>query len=370
MPIQPPPHIRETFPYVAGRPIATVARETGIPEGEIVKLASNENPLGMSDLAKQAYLSASSALGRYPDADAHDLRAALSAHLDVPAEWIVMGSGSNEILDLAATAFLDSNAECVHSEYAFIVYRQATQRMGARHIVVPARELGHDLDAMLARIGAHTRLVFVANPNNPTGTFIEAAALQRFLAAVPSHVVVVLDEAYNEYLPAHLQYNAIDWLRRFDNLLVTRTFSKAYGLAGLRVGYGVGNPALVQWMQRVRPAFNVTTPAQAAAIAALRDKDFLRQTYETNTQGMRQLQDGLVALGVEWSPSVGNFLLARFDDAAQVNAALLSQGVIVRPLGGYELASHLRISVGTAQENQRLLTALSKALSAKGATHG
>jgi len=324
----------------------------------------------MSELARQAYLDTSSNLSRYPDADAHDLRAALGTHLGVPSDWIVMGSGSNEILDLAATAFLDSGTECIYSQYSFIVYKQATQRVGGQHVVVAAVELGHDLDAMLARIGADTRLVFIANPNNPTGTFIEAPRLRRFLEAVPKNVVVVLDEAYNEYLPAELQYDSIEWVKTFANLIVTRTFSKAYGMAGLRVGYGVGNPALIEWMQRVRPAFNVNTPAQAAAIAAINDKDFLRRTYEINLQGMRQLEDGLDSLGVTWVPSVGNFLLASFDNAARINAGLLSLGLIVRPLNGYGLGSHLRISVGVADENHQFLIGLSKVIATERLSNG
>jgi histidinol-phosphate aminotransferase len=368
--VVPPLHIRSTVPYIAGRPIASVSRETGIHEDAIVKLASNENPLGMSELARHAYLETSSNLSRYPDADAHDLRAALGRHLGVAPDWVVTGSGSNEILDLAATAFLAPGTECVYSQYSFIVYKQATQRVGGKHAVVPAVNLGHDLDEMLARIGDETRLVFIANPNNPTGTFIGEERLRRFLAAVPKHVVVVLDEAYNEYLPAELQYDSIEWVKTFDNLIVTRTFSKAYGMAGLRVGYGVGNPALVEWMQRVRPAFNVNTPAQAAAIAALNDKDFLRRTYEMNFQGMRQLEDGLDRLGIAWVPSVGNFLMASFDDAARVNAGLLSLGLIVRPLNGYGLANHLRISVGAPDENQQFLTALSKVMASNGPGNG
>jgi histidinol-phosphate aminotransferase len=368
--VVPPLNIRSTLPYVAGRPIASVSRETGIHEDSIVKLASNENPLGMSELARQAYLASGSNLTRYPDADAHDLRGALGRHLGVPVDWIVTGSGSNEVLDLAATSFLDSETECVYSQYSFIVYKQATQRVGGKHAVVPAVDLGHDLDAMLERIGQDTRLVFVANPNNPTGTFIGAERLRRFLAAVPKNVVVVLDEAYNEYLPPELQYDSIEWVKAFDNLIVTRTFSKAYGMAGLRVGYGVGNPALVEWMQRVRPAFNVTTPAQAAAIAALDDKDFLRRTSELNFQGMRQLEKGLTALGVAWVPSVGNFLLASFGDAARVNAGLLSLGMIVRPLNGYGLGNYLRISVGASDENQKFLMALSKVIAAERQTNG
>lgn len=361
--LKPASHILKTSPYVGGKPISLVARETGIAEAKIVKLASNENPLGMSDLAKAAYNTAIHQLGRYPDPDAHALRSKLARKFGVALDQVVLGSGSNEILDLAATAFLDAAAECVYSQYGFIVYSQATQRLGAKHVQVEAKDFGHDLDGMLARCNEKTRLVFIANPNNPTGTYLEPTAIEAFLQKVPSHVVVVLDEAYNEYLPDHQQFDTVPWIKRFPNLLIARTFSKAYGMAGLRVGYGLGQPGLIGWINRVRPAFNVTTPAQEAAIAALDDRAFLARTALLNAQGLVQLQQGLKALGIKTLPSSGNFLLAQFEDASAVNSYLLTQGVIVRPVAGYGLTTWLRISVGLPEENAYFLKALATHIS-------
>jgi histidinol-phosphate aminotransferase len=360
--IKPAQHIYQAVPYHAGKPISALARETGIAVKNIVKLASNENPLGMSTKAMNAYIDASAALSRYPDPDGYDLRAALSESLHLDQDHFILGSGSNEILDMAASTFLNSNSACVYSQYAFIVYAQATQRIGAKHVVVPALGLGHDLDSMIASCDADVRLLYVANPNNPTGTYISPNAVEKFLERVPKHVVVVLDEAYNEYLPIEMRFDSTVWVRKFPNLLVSRTFSKAYGMAGLRIGYGIAQPALINWMNRVRPAFNVTTAAQYAAIAALGDQDFLDKSFEVNRAGMRQLQTGLDRLQVKWHPSHANFLLAYFENASQVNASLQQIGIIVRPVAGYGLTSHLRISVGLEKENARLLGALEEIL--------
>ena len=364
------PSVRSIQPYVGGRPISEVAREFGLDPQGIVKLASNENPLGMSPAARRAMAEAALDAPRYPDNDAFALRAALAAHLGVDASWIVLGHGSSDILEMAARALLAEGDSCVYSQYGFVVYASAVQQRGARHIVVPARDFGHDLPAMAAAIEASTRLVFVANPNNPTGTLASPQQIEEFMRSVPPGVVVVLDEAYVEYLDESLQRTSIEWLRRHPNLVVSRTFSKAYGLAGLRIGYCAVQPALGDVLNRVRSAFNTSTLAQAAALAALGDRDFVRRSVEINRAGMRQLEAGIDELGLERVPSHGNFVLLRVGDdeaaGARVAGAMLAQGVIVRPVDNYGLGRWLRISVGTADENRRCLDALRNALGAHG----
>jgi len=263
------PYVRAIAPYQAGKPIEELAREHGLQPDNIVKLASNENPLGMPASARAAIDGALAELGRYPDSNGFELKAALSRKLGVPVDWITLGNGSNDILEGAAAVMLAPGRSCVYAQHSFAVYPLATMARGARSIVVPARDFGHDLGAMLAAIDADTRLVFVANPNNPTGTFVGADRMAEFLGRVPPRVVVVLDEAYNEYLPLEFKYDSVKWLKRFPNLVVVRTFSKAYGLAGLRVGYSLSHPALADLLNRVRQPFNVNSVAQAAAVAAL-----------------------------------------------------------------------------------------------------
>ena len=361
-----PDYVRAIAPYQAGKPIAEVAREFGLDEASIVKLASNENPYGLPQSARDAIAAAAAELGRYPDANGFELKGALSQRYGVPADWITLGNGSNDILEIAAHAFVQPGQSIVYSQYSFAVYALATQGLGARAIVVPAREYGHDLDAMAAAIADDTRLVFIANPNNPTGTFIRAEQIEAFLAKVPSHVVVVLDEAYNEYLPAELQFESSEWVRKYPNLLVSRTFSKAYGLAGLRVGYAIAQPQLTDLMNRIRQPFNVNSMAQAAAVAALTDAAFLEQGARNNAGGYRQLVAAFEQLGLEYVPSYGNFVLVKVgnDDGAgaRVNLALLKQGVIVRPVGNYGLPQWLRISIGLPEENAAFIAALKKAL--------
>jgi histidinol-phosphate aminotransferase len=361
-----PDYVRAIAPYQAGKPIAEVAREFGLDEADIVKLASNENPFGVPESSQRAMAAAAAELGRYPDANGFELKAALAARYDVPADWITLGNGSNDILEIAAHAFVQNGESVVFSQYSFAVYALATQGVGGRAIVVPAREYGHDLDAMAAAIEADTRLVYIANPNNPTGTFIPAARIEAFLAKVPSNVIVVLDEAYNEYLTPTDQFESALWVRKYPNLVVSRTFSKAYGLAGLRVGFAIAQPAVTDLMNRIRQPFNVNSLAQAAAIAALGDKEFLARGAQNNAQGYRQLTAAFDELGLEYVPSHGNFVLVRVgsDDGAgaRVNLALLRQGVIVRPVGNYGLPQWLRISIGLPQENARFIEALKKAL--------
>ncbi|WP_454751713.1 histidinol-phosphate transaminase [Cupriavidus necator] len=361
-----PDYVRAISPYVAGKPISEVAREFGLDEAGIVKLASNENPLGMPASAQRAVADAVAELGRYPDSNGFALKAALSARFGVPEEWLTLGNGSNDILELAAHALVEPGQSIVYAEYSFAVYALATQEIGARAIEVPARDYGHDLGAMAAAIAPDTRLVFIANPNNPTGTFVPAAQIEAFLQQVPAHVVVVLDEAYNEYLDADQQYDSVAWVRRYPNLLVSRTFSKAYGLAGLRVGYAVAQPELADLLNRVRQPFNVNSVAQAAAVAALGDSEFLRRSAELNRAGKAQLTEAFDRLGLEYVPSSGNFVLVRVGDddgaGARVNLALLKQGVIVRPVGNYNLPRWLRATIGLPEENAAFVAALERAL--------
>ena len=361
-----PDYVRAIAPYQAGKPIAEVAREFGLDEANIVKLASNENPFGVPESSKQAMAAAVADLGRYPDANGFDLKAALAKRYEVPVDWITLGNGSNDILEIAAHAFVQKGQAVVYSQYSFAVYALATQGVGARAIVVPAKDYGHDLDAMAAAIDADTRLVFIANPNNPTGTFIPAAQIEAFLDKVPPQVVVVLDEAYNEFLAPEQQFESAKWVQKYPNLLVSRTFSKAYGLAGLRVGFAIAQPAITDLMNRIRQPFNVNSLAQAAAIAALNDMPFLEQGAKNNAAGYSQFVAAFEELGLQYVPSFGNFVLVKVGDddgaGARVNLALLKQGVIVRPVGNYGLPQWLRISIGLPQENAIFIAALKKAL--------
>jgi histidinol-phosphate aminotransferase len=357
-----PAHIKDIQPYVPGKPIEDLARELGLDPATVVKLASNENPLGMSLAAKKAIEASLAGLARYPDPGGYHLKQAISQRFDVPADWITIGNGSNDILELAGMALLEPGYSAVYSQYAFAVYRIATQARGAQHIVVPACEFGHDLDGMLEAIAPNTRLVFIANPNNPTGTFLSNAAVTRFLESVQQRhgtsVTVVLDEAYNEYLPASQRVDSIALVKRFANLVVSRSFSKAYGLAGLRVGYGITQPILTQLMARVRQPFNVNTLAQAAATAALFDDAFLAKSAAVNDAGKHQLQSALDQMGLTYVPSFANFVLVKFDDAPGINQALLKRGVIVRPVPSDGLPDWLRVSIGLEHENARFLEAL------------
>jgi len=361
-----PDYVRAIAPYQGGKPISEVAREFGLDEARIVKLASNENPLGIPDSAKQAMAAAMVDLARYPDSNGFDLKAAISAKFGVPADWITLGNGSNDILELAARSLVSAGQSVVYSQYSFAVYPLATQAVGARAIVVSAKDFGHDLPAMRAAIADDTRLIFVANPNNPTGTFIDGERIAAFIRSVPSHVVIVLDEAYTEYLSPAQRYDAFGWVAQHPNLIVSRSFSKAYGLAGLRMGFGVAQPGLTDLMNRLRQPFNVNSLAQAAAIAALKDEAFLKKSAEINAQGYRQLTTAFDQLGIHYVPSVGNFVLFRAGDdehaGAKVNLALLRQGIIVRPVANYGLPQWLRVSIGLPEENDAFIAALKSVL--------
>lgn len=357
-----PDHIRAIAPYQGGKPITELAREMGLEVDSIVKLASNENPLGISPKAEFAIQEALLDIARYPDGNSFALRDAVSKKFKVAPAQIVFGNGSNDILELAARAFLTDECETIYSQHAFAVYPLVTQATGAKGVVVPAKEFGHDLLGMLAAITPKTRIIFVANPNNPTGTLIPKDELLAFLKQVPKHVLVVLDEAYDEYLSATNKSEAIDWLGQFENLIISRTFSKAYGLAGLRVGFGLMHADVADILNRVRQPFNVNSIAQAAAIASLADDDFVARSYAANQAGMAQLTQGFDRLGLSYIPSYANFVSFKVANAGVVNQKLLQNGVIVRPIANYEMPDYLRVSVGLFSENARFLEVLEKIL--------
>jgi histidinol-phosphate aminotransferase len=355
------PGVRGLQPYQPGKPIEELEREYGIRD--IIKLASNENPLGASPLALDAARAALADVYRYPDGNGFVLKSRLARRHGVEAAQITLGNGSNDVLECVARAFVTSADEVVFSEHAFAVYPIVTRAVGADAVVTKARAWGHDLDAMRAAITPRTRLVFVANPNNPTGTWLRASELEDFIRGLPEHVLVVVDEAYFEYVRECDYPDASTWVGRYANLIVTRTFSKAYGLAGLRVGYGISSAAVADMLNRVRQPFNVNSVALAAAAAALDDTAHLTRSIDANTAGLKLLGDGCRRLGLDYIPSVGNFLCVDLGRAAApAYVALLRQGVIVRPVANYGMPNHLRITVGTAQENERFLKALAQAV--------
>ncbi|MBD9414757.1 histidinol-phosphate transaminase [Pseudomonas sp. PDM16] len=357
------PGVQKLSPYVPGKPVDELARELNLDPAGIVKLASNENPLGPSPKSLEAIRAELAELTRYPDGNGFELKSRLAARCGVTVAQVTLGNGSNDILDLVARAWLAPGLNAVFSQYAFAVYPIATQAVGAQGKAVPAKDYGHDLEAMLAAIDANTRVVFIANPNNPTGTWFGPAALESFLARVPENVLVVLDEAYIEYAEGDELPDGLDYLSRYPNLLVSRTFSKAYGLASLRVGYALSSPQVADTLNRVRAPFNVNSLALAAACAALDDADYLAASRRTNDAGMAQLEDGFRRLGLSWIASKGNFIAVDFGhDAAPINQALLRAGVIVRPVAGYGMPTFLRVSIGTEAENSRFLEALEQVL--------
>jgi histidinol-phosphate aminotransferase len=355
------PGVQRLKPYQPGKPIEELERELGVRD--IVKLASNENPLGPGHRALEAARRVLEQIHLYPDGAGFALKAALAEKLGVDADQITLGNGSNDILELVARAYLQPGDEAVFSEYGFAIYPLATLACSAKPVMVASNLYGHDLSAMADAITERTRIVFLANPNNPTGTWFNAHALDAFLARVPDEVIVVLDEAYFEYVEESHYPDGLKRLAHYPNLVVTRTFSKIHGLAGLRIGYSVSSPQLADILNRVRQPFNVNTPALAAAEAALNDDDHLENSRGENAAGLVQIAEGLDGLGLEQIPSVANFIA--FDcggEAEPVYQALLREGVIVRPLGGYGLPRHLRVTIGTARDNERFLTALARVL--------
>jgi histidinol-phosphate aminotransferase len=361
------PNISGLTPYVPGKPISELQRELGL--SGIVKLASNENAWGASPRAIAAMHAALDEVALYPDGSGHELKQALAAHLKVDAACLTLGAGSNELLALLAEGFLTPDCNAVYSQYAFAIYPLITRATGARAIEVPALDaraampLGHDLDAMQRAVGPATRLVFIANPNNPTGTWLNTARLREFIEQAPAHTLVALDEAYLEFGVASGCEDAIGWVQQWPNLVLFRTFSKAYGLAGVRVGYSVSHPEVADVLNRIRPAFNVTSAGLAGARAALGDQAHVRECVRLTLSGREQLQSGCRALGLRTIPSAGNFLLVHFGATAQkIYNELLKGGYIVRPVTGYGLPEYLRITVGTAAQNDGLLTLLAACL--------
>jgi histidinol-phosphate aminotransferase len=353
--------VQKLVPYQAGKPVSELQRELGLTK--IIKLASNENPLGPSPKVLAAIQKELSELSRYPDGNAFDLKAALSKKYSVAQEQITLGNGSNEILELLARAFLNTEAEVIFSQHAFAVYPIVTQAVGAVAKVVPAINYGYDLKAMLAAITDKTRLIFIANPNNPTGTYLTEVALADFLSKVPENVICVLDEAYFEYVAKADYPNSVSWLKQYPNLVITRTFSKAYGLAGLRVGYSLSSAEMADILNRVRQPFNNNALALVAAEVALNDAEYLTTTIALNDAGIAQLKTAFSELGLSWIDSVGNFITVDLGrDAASINTALLAKGVIVRPVANYEMPNHLRISIGTEAENAFFIKALKDVL--------
>jgi len=355
-----PSYIREIAPYQPGKPISELERELGITN--IIKLASNENPLGMSPRAFTAIEQAIEEIALYPDGNGFELKSALCRKFGLRMEQLVLGNGSNDVLELAARAFLTPGQSAVFSQHAFAVYPLVTQAMGGRCVEVPAKNFGHDLDVMLNAIDDTTRLVFIANPNNPTGTFIDGAEVEAFIAKIPANVLVILDEAYTEYLPREKRVNTFAWLARFPNLIITHTFSKAYGLAGLRVGFAGANPDVADMMNRVRQPFNVNSLALAGATAALDDEDFLARSYALNQAGLTQLIAGFKRLGLEYIPSFGNFICVKVGAAGEIYQKLLRAGVIVRPVVGYGMPQYLRVTTGLYEQNEKFLAALEIAI--------
>ncbi|MFZ5492543.1 MAG: histidinol-phosphate transaminase [Pseudomonadota bacterium] len=355
------PGVRALQPYQPGKPLSELEREYGITGA--VKLASNENPLGPSPLGIAAAREALAEVELYPDSHGFALKQALSAALDVAPGQLVLGNGSNEILQLVARAFLNPGDEVVVAQYAFAIFTTEAVSAGGRVVTVPARDWGADLPAMREAVTERTRLVFIANPNNPTGTWHRAAELLAFLESLPEHVVVVLDEAYCEYVSEPDYPNGIDWLSRFPNLVVSRTFSKIYGLAGLRLGYGVASVEMADLLNRLREPFTVNNLALAAGAAALADHEHVERSRRLNTEGLAQLADACAGLGLDFIPSTGNFIAVDVGrPAGPVYEALLRQGIIVRPLAPYGMPRHLRITIGTPEQMQRLLAALPQAL--------
>ncbi|SFX01618.1 histidinol-phosphate transaminase [Marinospirillum alkaliphilum] len=354
--------IQGLMPYQPGKPVEEVARELNLDPDSIVKLASNENPHGPGQQALNAIQRELTELARYPDGSGYRLKAALAQKLGLSPRQITLGNGSNDLLDLVGRCWLAPGRNAVYSEYAFAVYPITTQAAGAAHKVVPARDWGHDLNAMAQAIDENTGVVFIANPNNPTGTWLSEKQLREFMAQVPEQVLVVLDEAYFEYVEESVYPDGVALLQDYPNLLVCRTFSKAYGLASLRVGYSLSSVGIAETLNRVRQPFNVNSLALEAALAALGDEAYLQQSVITNKAGMLQLETAFRELGLNYIPSVGNFICVDVGDAEAVNQALLKEGVIVRPLRPYRMNNHLRISIGLPEENQRFIDALKKVL--------
>ena len=362
------PGICELHPYQPGKPVGELERELGI--SNIIKLASNENPLGPSPRALEAIQNNMQDCARYPDGNGFALKQALAKHHGLDQECITLGNGSNDVLELLARVFTGPGKQILFSEHAFAVYPIAAKSVGADAVIVSANNWGYDLDALLDAISADSRLIFIANPNNPTGTWVRAEPLRTFIEEVPQHALVVVDQAYGEYMDDPEYPDCVDWLDRFPNLIVTHTFSKAFGLAGLRIGYAVSAPGIAEILDRIRQPFNVNLMANVAALTALEDRQHLAHSVEMNAAERDRVQTALAGFGLHCVPSAGNFVLVDMGQPAMpVYDALLRKSVIVRPVANYGLDRHLRISIGTPPENDRLLQALGEVLDAASGAH-
>ncbi|WP_445370503.1 histidinol-phosphate transaminase [Methylomonas sp. HW2-6] len=353
--------VQQLMPYVPGKPAEELQRELGL--SEVIKLASNENPLGTGRKVAEAIQNTLPEIARYPDGSGYALKTAISARWGVDLAQITLGNGSSEILELVMRTFVAPEHEVVFAQHAFALYPILTQAVGAKAVVVPAKDYGHDLDAMRAAVTAKTRVVFIANPNNPTGTLLASQAVEDFIASLPKSVLCVLDEAYYEFVEPAVRTESMQWPIKYPNLVIARTFSKAYGLAGLRIGFGVSSPEVADLLNRVRQPFNGNILALAAAEAAMTDAEYLAETVAVNNAGMAQLTAAFKSLALPWIPSSGNFVSVDMKQPAlPLYQALLQKGVIVRPVANYEMPNHLRVSIGTARENQIFIDALAQVL--------
>ena len=356
-----PAYIRDLVPYPPGKPMEELKREYGIED--VIKMASNENPLGPSPKAREAVQEIAGRLNIYPDGSGYYLKQALSDHLGVPAECIVLGNGSNELIELLVRVLVREGDNVVTSFPSFLVYQKMVQSVGGENRVVPLKDFMHDLDAIVGQVDNRTRLIFLDNPNNPTGTVIQPDRIEEFLDALPADVAVVLDEAYMEFVSSGSTVSGMEYLGKDERVVTLRTFSKAYGLGGLRLGYGVMDTGLAGYLERVRQPFNVNSAAQAAGLAALKDREHLSASIALVEEGKRFFQEELPRLGATVFPSHTNFILVDVGrDAKMVYEAMLRQGVIVRPMTSYGFTTHIRITLGLPEENRRCLAALERAL--------
>ncbi|MCK3656979.1 histidinol-phosphate transaminase [Pasteurellaceae bacterium Macca] len=353
--------VKSLSPYQAGKPIEELERELGI--SHIIKLASNENPFGFPESAKKAIVQHLDELTRYPDANGFTLKKVISEKFGVAMNQITLGNGSNDLLELFAHTFVSGKDEIIYSQYAFIVYPLVTQAINAVAREIPAKNWGHDLEGFLKAINDNTKLIYLANPNNPTGNFLTHQEIADFLAKVPPQVLVVLDEAYTEFTAENERVDAFALAKIYPNLIISRSLSKAYGLAGLRIGYAVSHPDVADLLNRVRQPFNCNALALTAAVAVMQDDEFVKKVAENNRLEMARYEAFCYAQGLEFIPSKGNFITIDFKrPAGAIYEALLREGVIVRPIAGYGMPNHLRISIGLPHENDRFFTALLKVL--------
>ena len=356
------PGVKSLSPYQAGKPIEELERELGIQN--IVKLASNENPFGFPESAKQAIIAQLNHLTRYPDANGFELKQAIAQKFGVQANQITLGNGSNDLLELFAHTFATEGDEIIYSQYAFIVYPLVSKAIHAEAKEIPAKDWGHNLNGFLTALSGKTKLIFIANPNNPTGNFLTEKELEDFLAKVPENVIVVLDEAYTEFTQPEERVDSFGLLKKYPNMIISRSLSKAYGLAGLRIGYAVSNPEIADLLNRVRQPFNCNSLALTAAVAVLNDEAFIEKVAENNRKEMARYEQFCQQYGLDYIPSKGNFITIDFKQpAAPIYEALLREGVIVRPLAAYNMPNHLRVSIGLPHENEQFFTALCKVLS-------